>query len=79
MSNEKPNNIIIEISDIYEHKKKKEEELEFYQKELEKLMRKMGMIQHEIGVTTTIIKMIETETVVDLNERIKKKKKGLII
>ena len=78
MSN-KPNGIIIQITDIYEHKKKKEEELEYYQRELEKLQLKLGMIHQEIGVTETIIKMIENEAVVDLSDQIRQKKKGIIL
>ena len=54
-------NLIISLSDIYEQRAVKERELEFYQKELEKLMFKLGMVQQEIGVTNTIIKMIENE------------------
>jgi len=67
-------NLIINLSDIYEQRAVKERELEFYQKELEKLMFKLGMVQQEIGVTNTIIKMIENEQVLDLRDAILEKK-----
>ena len=47
---------IININDLYTEKERKQKELEFYQGELDKLMLKLGMLQHEIGVTETIIK-----------------------
>ena len=64
---------IINISDLYDEKERKQKELEFYQLELEKLMLRLGMLQHEIGVTETIINMIEGEYLVDLKEAIKKR------
>ena len=64
---------IINISDLYDEKERKQKELEFYQLELDKLMLRLGMLQHEIGVTETIINMIEGEYLVDLKEAIKKR------
>ena len=64
---------IINISDLYDEEERKQKELEFYQLELEKLMLRLGMLQHEIGVTETIINMIEGEYLVDLKEAIKKR------
>ena len=66
--------LIINLADIYEKRAVKEKELLFYQAELEKLMFRMGMIQQDIGVTNTIIKMIENEQVFDLKEAILEKK-----
>ena len=37
-------------------------------------MAKMGMLQHEIGVTETIIRLIENEQIMDLEEANEKKK-----
>lgn len=70
---EKPS-LIVDITDIYEHKKRKEDELKFYQEELEKLHIKLGKIHKEIGVTETIINMIENEQVLDIKEKIKEKR-----
>ena len=71
----KPSKLIIDITDIYEQRDRKEKELQFYQEELEKLMMKMGMLQHEIGVTETIIRLIENEQVLDLQNAIKEKRR----
>ena len=64
---------IINISDLYDEKERKQKELQFYTEELDKLMLRLGMLQHEIGVTETIINMIEGEYLVDLKEAIKKR------
>lgn len=64
---------IILLSDVIENKIRKEKELEFYQKELEKLKEKMYWVQRDIDVTNTIIDIINNETVVDLVENAEKK------
>jgi len=66
---------IINISDLYDEKERKQKELEFYTKELDKLMLRLGMLQHEIGVTETIINMIEGEYLVDLKQAIEQRKR----
>jgi hypothetical protein len=60
---------IILISDFIEQKLRKEQELEFYLKELEELQRKIGYLRHEVSLTNTIINMIKTETVYDIKEQ----------
>lgn len=60
-------NLII-ITDILETKIRKEKELEFYQKELEKLQQKMFFLKKEIDITNLCIEIIEKETVIDLKE-----------
>ena len=72
--NESSTKLIIDISDIYEQRAVKEKELEFYQAELEKLMFRLGMVQQEIGVTNTIIRLIENEQILDLQEAINEKR-----
>tara|TARA_R110000787_G_scaffold52229_4_gene123078 strand:+ start:691 stop:921 length:231 start_codon:yes stop_codon:yes gene_type:complete len=72
--NENSTKLIIDISDIYEQRAVKEKELEFYQTELEKLMFRLGMVQQEIGVTNTIIRLIENEQILDLQEAINEKR-----
>jgi len=73
--NDENKSLIIDITDIYEHKKRKEDELKFYKAELEKLMGRLELVQREIGVTETIITLIEQEQIVDLAKTIKEKKK----
>jgi len=63
---------IILIQDLIDSKLRKEQELEFYQKELEKLQQKMWFVQKEIQLTVTIIDIIETEKVMDIQEHIRK-------
>ena len=63
---------IILIQDLIDSKLRKEQELEFYQKELEKLQQKMWFVQKEIQLTVTIIDIIETEKVIDIQEHIRK-------
>lgn len=59
---------LIQITDILETKLRKEKELEFYQKELEKLQQKMFFIQKDIDITNLIIDLIEKEKVYDVKQ-----------
>lgn len=60
---------IILISDFIEQKLRKEQELDFYLKELEELQRKIGWLRREVDLTNTIINMIKTEQVYDIKEQ----------
>ena len=62
---------IVLFKDLLDSKARKEKELEFYQQELKKLQTKMYDLQKEIALTNDIIKMIETERLLDLQEVIK--------
>ena len=73
--NSKSTKLIIDITDIYDQRDRKKKELKFYTVELEKLMAKLGMIQQDIGVTETIIRLIENEQILDLQEAIREKRK----
>ena len=73
--NSKSTKLIIDITDIYDQRDRKKKELQFYTVELEKLMAKLGMIQQDIGVTETIIRLIENEQILDLQEAIREKRK----
>ena len=66
--------LIIDITDIYDQRDRKKKELKFYTEELEKLMAKLGMIQQDIGVTETIIRLIENEQILDLQQAIREKR-----
>ncbi len=66
--------LIIDLQEVYEIRNRKERELDYYNKELEKLQREMAFIRQEINLTNTIIDIIETEKVVDLREYVEKKK-----
>lgn len=60
---------IILISDVIEQKLRKEQELDYYMKELEELQRKIGYLRQEVDLTNTIIDMIKGEMVYDIKER----------
>lgn len=64
---------LILLSDIIESKVRKERELDFYQKELEKLQEKMYWLRREIGLNETIIDIIKKDNVIDFKEQLEKK------
>ena len=59
---------LILITDFIEQKLRKEQELEFYLKELSELERKIGWLRREVDLTNTIIGMIKHEQVYDIQE-----------
>lgn len=69
--NEQPKLIL--LSDIIEQKVRKEKELEFYQKELEKLKEKMYWLQRDIDVNNIIIDMIKSDAILDVKENMENK------
>ena len=64
---------LILLDDIYDMRKRKEEELVYYQEELRKLGVKLDLVRLEINLTNQIIHMIQHEKVVDVKDRIKSK------
>jgi len=56
------NSVIILLTDAREMKRRQQEELAFYRKELIRLTAKCEMIQREIQVTELAIRIIEHET-----------------
>ena len=59
---------LILITEFIEQKLRKEQELEFYLKELAELNRKIGFLRGEVDLTNTIINMIKREQVYDIKE-----------
>lgn len=66
-------NKLIVLTDVIETKLRKEKELEFYQKELEKLQQKMFFLRKDIEITNLCIQIIEQEKVLDIREQMKSK------
>ena len=64
-------NKIILLTDIYETKRRKEEELKFYHEQLEKLKTKMFFLQKDIEITNLCIELIEKEKVVEIKRAIR--------
>jgi len=65
---------IIMLADVLETRVRKEKELEYYQKELEKLQEKMFFIKKDIDITNLIIDMIEKENVIDIRQHMLEKR-----
>lgn len=63
---------ILMISDLLDIRARKMKELQFYSDQLEELRIKMLYIQKEIDLTNQIIKMIETETLIDIGLHVKR-------
>lgn len=59
---------IIILEDIFELRRQKEKELEYYRAQLTALQSKLGMLEREIRLTNIIISMIEKEKIVDIKE-----------
>lgn len=62
---------IILLQDLYDIRKRKQKELDFYKSQLDELHIKMTFIKHEIKLTEKIIKMIEREEIVEINNHIR--------
>tara|TARA_Y100000992_G_C21133015_1_gene427501 strand:- start:207 stop:422 length:216 start_codon:yes stop_codon:yes gene_type:complete len=63
---------IIQIADLIEDKLRKEQELEFYEHELQKLLLRMSFVRREIDLTNVIIDMIQNEEIPDILKNISK-------
>tara|TARA_Y100000033_G_C2658887_1_gene68536 strand:+ start:155 stop:388 length:234 start_codon:yes stop_codon:yes gene_type:complete len=57
---------IILLKDVIETKLRKEKELDYYQKQLEELQMKMVFLKKDIHLTNTIINIIESENIMQL-------------
>ena len=65
--------ILIRLSDVIDSKVQKEKELEFYQRELQKLNQKMAVLREEITVTDIIIDLVRSEKVRDFKKEFEQK------
>ena len=65
--------ILIRLSDVIDSKIQKEKELEFYQRELQKLNQKMAVLREEITVTKIIIDLVRSEKVRDFKKEFEQK------
>jgi hypothetical protein len=54
---------IILLKDVYALKEQKEQELKFYKEKMLELQEKMMWLQREVQLTKDIIKMIEEESI----------------
>ena len=65
--------MLIRLSDVIDSKVQKEKELEFYQRELQKLNQKMAVLREEITVTNIIIDLVRSEKVRDFKQEFEQK------
>jgi hypothetical protein len=57
---------IILIRDILNSRKRKEEELKFYEKQLSTLENRLALIRHEINLTNKILVLIRKDEVIEV-------------
>jgi hypothetical protein len=67
--------MLIRLSDVIDSKVQKEKELEFYQRELQKLNQKMAILREEIIVTNIIIDLVRSEKVRDFKKEFEQNRK----
>jgi len=60
---------IISLTDLIESKLKKEQEIEYYRETLQRLEKKIGVLDKEVSITNLLINMIEQERVLTLGEK----------
>ena len=65
--------MLIRLSDVIDSKVQKEKELEFYQRELQKLNQKMAILREEITVTNIIIDLVRSKKVRDFKKEFEQK------
>ena len=63
---------VISLTDLIESRFKKQREIEYYQETLVQLQKKIAELDKEVGITTIIIDMIETERVLTIDEKLGK-------
>ena len=63
---------VISLTDLIESRLKKQREIEYYQETLVQLQKRIAELDKEVGITTLIIDMIETERVLTIDEKLGK-------
>ena len=70
---------LILITDFIEQRLRKEQELEYYLKELDELESKISWLRREVDLTNTIIDMIKSENVYDIKDQLIANNEKLLI
>ena len=60
---------VISLSDLIEQRLRKQQEIDYYKKALERLEKKVIVLSKEIDITSLIIDMIENERVLTIAEK----------
>ena len=61
---------ILFITDLIDQRLRKEKEIEYYEKELEKIGKKIFFLKKEKDLTELIINIIQSEKVIDVRENL---------
>ena len=61
---------ILFITDLIDQRLRKEKEIEYYEKELEEITKKLFFLKKEKELTELIINIIQSEKVIDIRENI---------
>jgi hypothetical protein len=61
---------ILFITDLIDQRLRKEKEIEYYEKELEEITKKLFFLKKEKDLTELIINIIQNEKVIDVRENI---------
>ena len=64
------NGNIISLTEVIESKVVKEKELEFYREQLVDIQRKIAFLETDLNLTKQIIKMIEADTIVQVDNSV---------
>tara|TARA_B100000989_G_C19396318_1_gene407972 strand:+ start:278 stop:517 length:240 start_codon:yes stop_codon:yes gene_type:complete len=64
---------IILITDLVDQRLRKEQEIDYYEKELRKIEERLGYLYKEKTLTETILAIVQTEKVIDIKEYIEAK------
>ena len=64
---------LILLSDFIDQRVRKQNEIEFYEKELKEIERKLFFLRKEQQLTVTIIDILQKEKVYDIQEEMEKK------
>ena len=71
MKDDEPKLILLE--DFLEQRLRKEQEISYYEKQMEEIERKLFFLRKERELTATIIDMLTRDKVVDLQEMVEEK------
>ena len=71
MSDDEPKLILLE--EFLEQRLRKEQEISYYEKQMQEIERKLFFLRKERELTATIIDMLTKERVVDLQEMVEEK------
>lgn len=64
---------IILITDLVDQRLRKEQEIDYYEKELRKIEERLSYLYKEKTLTETILAIVQTEKVIDIKEYIEAK------